>query len=145
MKNELLTSSPRDSHVIGIHPSYDMAKLESLMDLVPSIELRVEKFICGRGTQEQVNFDFAGLRDTKQWIYNIISKQHFRLDRVEGRTVLTDLSFNGTFVNQKLVGKFRTYLLDNGDVISCGRSDLHASQEWTRWALVWSPKFKKVG
>ncbi|KAK6048490.1 hypothetical protein COOONC_14005, partial [Cooperia oncophora] len=85
------------------------------------------KFICGRGTQEQVNFDFAGLRDTKQWIYNIISKQHFRLDRVEGRTVLTDLSFNGTFVNQKLVGKFRTYLLDNGDVISCGRSDLHGN------------------
>ncbi|KAK5978475.1 Ovarian-specific serine/threonine-protein kinase Lok [Trichostrongylus colubriformis] len=95
------------------------------MELVPPIELRDETFICGRGTSEQVNFDFAGLRDAKQWIYSIISKQHFRLDRVEGRTVLTDLSFNGTFVNQKLVGKFHTYVLDNGDVISCGRADLH--------------------
>ncbi|KAK6022942.1 kinase domain protein, partial [Ostertagia ostertagi] len=120
------TSEPSSSDSTSsafIRPVY--AKLESLMDLVPRIELRDETFICGRGTSEQVNFDFAGLRDAKLSIYSIISKQHFRLDRVEGRTVLTDLSFNGTFVNQKLVGKFQKYMLDNGDVISCGRADLH--------------------
>ncbi|KIH43972.1 hypothetical protein ANCDUO_26015, partial [Ancylostoma duodenale] len=45
-------------------------------------DLRENTFICGRGVSEQVNYDFAALRGPKQWVYNIISKQHFRLDRV---------------------------------------------------------------
>ncbi|KAL6732911.1 hypothetical protein Aduo_003618 [Ancylostoma duodenale] len=106
----------------SIRPAY--AKLESLMDLVPRIDLRENTFICGRGVSEQVNYDFAALRGPKQWVYNIISKQHFRLDRVDGRTILTDLSSNGTYVNQNLVGKSSTCSLDNGDVISCGRPDI---------------------
>ncbi|XGW22847.1 hypothetical protein V3C99_005236 [Haemonchus contortus] len=115
-------SSSASSSSTLIRPSY--AKLESLMDLVPSIELKETRFTCGRGTSEQVNFDFARLRDSNPWFYNVISKLHFLLERVEGRTVLTDLSSNGTFVNKKLVGKFHTYTLDSGDIISCARADL---------------------
>ncbi|ETN75337.1 kinase domain protein [Necator americanus] len=85
------------------------AKLQPLQYLVPTIgehswgnELRNDTFICGRGMPGEVDFDFSTLRE-KHRIYNIISKQHFRLNRVDGSTVLTDLSFNGTFVNEKLV------------------------------------------
>ncbi|KHJ82197.1 FHA domain protein [Oesophagostomum dentatum] len=88
-----------------------------------STELREDTFLCGRGKAVQVNYDFGALQ-SKPWIYNIISKQHFRLDRKEGQTVLTDLSSNGTFVNRTLVGKSMSYVLDNGDIISCGRSDI---------------------
>ncbi|KAJ1346630.1 meiotic chromosome segregation [Parelaphostrongylus tenuis] len=58
-------------------------------------------------------------------MYEIISKKHFRLDRIDGKTILRDLSFNGTFVDQKLVGKGNTHVLENGNVIGCSRKDLH--------------------
>ncbi|CAJ0594822.1 unnamed protein product [Cylicocyclus nassatus] len=98
------------------------AILESLMEPVPRIELREETFICGRGVSVQVHYDF-GVLSNKPRIYNFISRQQFRLDRKCGRTILTDLSFNGTYVNKTLVGKTSTRDLVNGDVISCGRSD----------------------
>ncbi|WKX89322.1 hypothetical protein Q1695_008736 [Nippostrongylus brasiliensis] len=99
------------------------AKLKPLMDLIPQIELRKDSFTCGRGGVEPVDYDFAVIRSIKPCVYNVISKQHFRLERIRDQTILTDLSFNGTYVNQKLVGKFCTHVLQNGDIISCGRAD----------------------
>uniref|UniRef100_A0A0K0CT77 Protein kinase domain-containing protein n=1 Tax=Angiostrongylus cantonensis TaxID=6313 RepID=A0A0K0CT77_ANGCA len=86
-------------------------------------------FICGRGLAEHVDFNFSALRDANHWMYDIISKQHFRLDRTLESFDIFNLSFNGTFVNQKLIGKGNAHALDNGDVISCARKDLHGTIE----------------
>lgn len=94
------------------------------MRFLSRIELRSNTFVCGRGISVRVNYDFPELRDFNQPVYNLLSKQHFRLDRVHGQTVLTDLSLNGTFVDKKLIGKGSKCVLKSGAVITCARKDL---------------------
>lgn len=49
-----------------------------------------------------------------------ISKTHFKIERLceTQPVILTDLSVNGTFVNNELVGKFKKRVLVDGDIIA---------------------------
>lgn len=97
----------------------EMVKNEYLIGRAPHCDL-----IFGKGLSE----DFL--------LY--ISKEHFRVKRVlvsnsnenDYAVHLTDLSFNGTFLNGRRIGKGQSSILENNDEISLafpnfkGKSDI---------------------
>uniref|UniRef100_A0A1I7W6I5 Protein kinase domain-containing protein n=1 Tax=Heterorhabditis bacteriophora TaxID=37862 RepID=A0A1I7W6I5_HETBA len=122
---ELSSQECVDLRVDGSRQVY--AHLEPLLHEMERIELIEDIFVCGRGVNCHVDYDFGRLRKGKEWFFSIISKQQFRLhrDRNKNCTNITDLSTNGTFLNESLIGRGETKTMQSGDVISVGKADLH--------------------
>lgn len=62
--------------------------------------------------------------------FSNISKKHFEIIKEAGLpAVLLDLSKNGTFINEKLVGKNKRHILQNEDKIAIGFVSLTGKNE----------------
>ncbi|XP_064079942.1 serine/threonine-protein kinase Chk2-like [Macrobrachium nipponense] len=98
-------------------------RLFSVRDSLSSYNLTNETYSFGRGN---VDHRFDSRQFNEQFL-SAISKTHFRISRerksaTEVFVVLEDLSCNGTFVNQQLVGRGKKKILQSNDEIALAHS-----------------------
>lgn len=81
-----------------------------------------DEFVVGRQSSCDYHFESG---ESQSKIYPLISKIHFIIEKhvIRGTCVafLKDVSSNGTFVNDQLVGRDQRHVLSNDDVISVGK------------------------
>lgn len=98
-------------------------RLFSVRDSLSSYNLTGDSYSFGRGN---VDHRFDSSQFNEQFL-SAISKTHFRISRerksaAEVFVVLEDLSCNGTFVNQQLVGRGKKKILQSNDEIALAHS-----------------------
>ncbi|KAL1925668.1 uncharacterized protein VTP21DRAFT_551 [Calcarisporiella thermophila] len=96
-----------NDHTI-IHSTPPWAKLESLNSLYPDFALSEQIVKIGRQTDCPAPLRFKD---------NRVSGHHCIIEHTSDGPVLTDLSFNGTFINGKKLGKGNSSSLQSGDEI----------------------------
>lgn len=90
-----------------------------------------DEYTFGRAPSSDIRFG----DDLGPKVLGFLSKAHFKLKKIfvshsnqtDYAVQITDMSFNGTFINGEIVGKGNSSVLENNDVISLARSDFEGN------------------
>ncbi|XP_012530738.1 serine/threonine-protein kinase Chk2 [Monomorium pharaonis] len=94
--------------------------------LLPNLDLKDTSYTVGRAENCDI---YLTTKELRPRILNVISKVHFRIYREsicnmnEAVVYLEDLSHNGTFVDDHLVGHGKRVIIENNSKIALARSD----------------------